>query len=255
MNQLENICPASACFPGYPLETSVGLIYSKKPKEYFIENWDLSHIQLCPQHIGFITDKSANELKLKYPKTNFRLHANTRLFPKLKQFDAGSNIQDEADYILKLKTISNTLKSKSYSYHAPTSEMFNWQEIRNNVLFLQDYLQIPVAIEGLYPMKKTTYWDDSFSVYETFFNSDISFALDLSHLNIAYSKMCKNKQKEFSELAIKMINSPKCLEIHISSNDGTHDEHKTINSEEWWFNVLNKLENTNTVIFCESKQN
>jgi hypothetical protein len=255
MNLLKQVSPASSCFPGYPLETAVNLIYATPPKELFIHKWNYSHIQLCPQHIGFISEKSAEELKNKYPNTKFRLHANVRLFTKLRPFDAGSIIDENQEYILNLKKISKILGSDTYSYHAPMSDNLNWNKIRENILYLQDFLNIPVAIEGLYPTKKPSYWDNSFAVYETFLNSDINFAIDLSHLNIAYEKMSNEQKEDFSELAIKMINSPNCLEIHISGNDGLHDEHKPISGNEWWFNVLNNLENNQPIIFCESKQN
>lgn len=255
MNLLKNISPASACFPGYPLETSISLLYSKLPKENFIKNWDYSNIQICPQHIGFINERSAEQIKFKYQSTNFRLHANVRLFTKLKNFDAGSNMQEEQDYIYNLKKISNILDSKAYSYHAPNSEFLDWENIRNNVLFLQDYLKIPVAIEGLYPTKKRTYWDNSFYVYEKILNSDLNFAIDLSHLNIAYSKMSKLEQQEFYELSVKLINNNRCLEIHISGNDGSHDEHKPIQGNEWWFGLLSELNSQSPILFCESRQN
>ncbi len=254
MISFDKISPASACFPGYPLETAINFLFQKKPAEPFIKKWNYSNIQLCPQHIGFISEKSATEFLSKYQNTNFRLHANARLFTKLKPFDAGSDIKENEEYIINLKKISTILCSNAYSYHAPTSVFFNWGQIRDNVLRLQDFLEIPVAIEGLYPMKKKTYWDNSFKIYETFFNSDLNYALDLSHLNIAYQQMEMAEQKEFTELAIKMINDKKCLEIHISGNDGIHDEHKPIKGDEWWFNVLQNLKNQNAIIFCESKQ-
>lgn len=255
MVYLNNISPASACFPGYPLETSIKFLFEKEPTEKFIKNWNYDHIQLCPQHIGFISEKSAKEFSSKYQNTNFRLHANARLFTKLKPFDAGSNLKENEEYIHNLKKISTILCSKAYSYHAPMSDFFNWWGIRDNVLRLQDFLGIPVAIEGLYPMKKKTYWDNSLKIYETFLNGDLNYALDLSHLNIAYQQMKIVEQKEFTELAIKMINDSKCLEIHISGNDGVHDKHTPITGDEWWFNVLEQLTNQNAIIFCESKQN
>ncbi len=253
----KEVSPASACFPGKPLESSIHLLNKNDPKDICIEKWDFSHVQLCPQHIGYITEASAEKIAHSNPSTQFRLHANVRVFPKHQPFDSGNSFIDNKEYITQLKVIQQKINAKYYSYHAPMRGTKTWEEIYENISELQDFLNIPVAIEGLYPNKKIAddFWEDSYSAYETILNKNLFFALDLSHLNIAYEQSNLEIKEKIKMLAKEMISNSNCLEIHISDNDGIHDSHKVIQEEKWWLDILNNTDLPhNCVIFCESLQ-
>ncbi len=254
----KKINPTTACFPGKPLESALHLLNNNLPKDSLIKNWDFSNIQLCPQNPGFISAKKAESLIGKYPSTQFRLHANARLFLEHQSFDSNFSLNDEYAYTKQLKTINDILNGKVYSYHAPMKTEKSWNEIINNVLSLQDFLKIPVALEGLYPNRNigNDFWKDTYNNYLTILNSDIFYAFDLSHLNILYEQSNEITKKQIISLSKEMIEHKNCLEIHISDNDGIHDSHKIIKEEKWWVEILNSSTlNKNCFIFCESNQN
>lgn len=254
----KQINPTTACFPGKPLESSLHLLNNNYPKDSLIENWDFSNIQLCPQNPGFISINKAESLTSKYPNTQFRLHANVRLFLKHQQFDSNFSLNDDLSYAEQLKTINNIINGKVYSYHAPMKTDKTWNNIIDNVLKLQDFLNIPVALEGLYPNKKISgdFWQDTFNNYSTILKSDIFYALDLSHINILYEQSDEKLKKRIILLTKDMIEYKNCLEVHISDNDGVHDSHKIIKEKKWWVDILNNSTlPPNCLIFCESNQN
>jgi hypothetical protein len=251
------ICPASACYPGKPIDTALILLHKNKPIDFCIENWDFSHVQLCPQHIGFISEITTDRIKLKYPKTQFRLHANIRVTTTHRSFDAGFDLLDNLEYATKIKNIQQQLNAKTYSYHAPMRHNKSWCEIITNVLTLQDFLGIPTALEGLYPNPKNSedLWKDSITAYEQILKSDLFFALDLSHLNIAYEQTDDCNKQQLISLTQEMLQNKNCIEVHISGNDGKNDNHKVIEKNVWWLDILNQTElHKDCVVFCESMQ-
>ncbi len=253
----KNICPASACYPGKPIDTALILLHKNKPTDFCIEKWDFSNIQICPQHIGFISETTTNRIKSKYPTTQFRLHANIRVNTTHRSFDAGFDLLDNLEYATKIKTIQQQLNAQIYSYHAPMRHNKSWNEIITNVLKLQDFLGIPTAIEGLYPNSKNQddLWKDSITAYEQILKSDLFFALDLSHLNIVYEQIDDFNKQQLILLTKEMLQNKKCIEVHISGNDGNHDSHNAIDKHIWWLDILNKAHlSQDCVIFCESMQ-
>jgi hypothetical protein len=258
VNFIKNICPASACFPGKPLEVALQLLHENKPLDLGISNWDFSQIQICPQHIGTITPTTLERVIKKFPKTQFRLHANVRVENIHRPFDAGFSLDENIEYVKKLKQAQEIIQAQFYSYHAPMRHHKSWQEIKHNIFELQDFLNIPVALEGLYPNHKLQdddLWANSLEAYQFIYNNNIFYALDLSHVHIAYAQANKTDKFSFIELTKNMLKSNYCLEIHVSSNDGLHDSHKSIQEDIWWKELLNSVEiNPQCTIFCESLQ-
>jgi hypothetical protein len=257
MKILKEVNPASSCFAGKPMDSAISELHFKKPQDVCIDEWDLSQIQLCPQHPGCLSDLTVERLLLKYPNTQFRLHANVRVFHEHRPFDAGFSLSDNIDYIKQLKHIQNKIKAKVYTYHAPMHKTLSWDDIIQNINELQDYLQIPVGIEGLYSNHKTTddFWLNSYETYTKLFESNIPYALDLSHLNIVYQQADQKTQDKIIQLTKEMINHKNCIEVHVSANDGKHDSHKSIKVNEWWLEILNFSSLTaNCSVFCESLQ-
>ncbi len=253
----KNISPASACYPGKPVIMAMRLISENNPKDHPISTWDFSHAQLCPQHIGSLSKFSLDNLLEKFPNTQFRLHANVRVASEHRPFDAGFSLKENLEYVKLLKEAQQHIQAQHYSYHAPMRNKLSWDAITDNVLELQDFLGIPVSLEGLYPNNKLQddFWKDSLCSYEMILKKNILFALDLSHLHIAYAQGNELFQINIKELTQEMLSHRNCKEIHISHNDGKHDSHKPINSEVWWIDLLNASKPpSDCVIFCESMQ-
>ena len=253
----KNISPASACYPGTPIQAAIRLISENQPKDICFNNWDLTHIQICPQHIGVVSEFAINSLMEKFPNTQFRLHANVRINVEHRPFDAGFSLEENMEYISQLKKIHIKIGAKHYSYHAPMRNNLGWKDIAKNVLELQDFLQTPVSLEGLYPRQKLNddLWKDSVAAYETILQMDLLYALDLSHLNIVYEQENENGKERLIQLTQEMLGHKNCKEVHISANDGKHDSHKAISEDFWWAKLLNEAQLPNDcVIFCESGQ-
>ena len=190
------------------------------------------HVQICPQTFGQVTKEVAEELTSLYPKTKFRLHANARVLPKHVIFDASTVDSDTLPYFEELFARQRDFKSACMSVHAGykknCSENFFWSNI-DTLRSLASSFGTEVCIEGLYPNEKMPQWIDCWLAYESLLKRDIPFALDLSHL-----KIVGKKEGWSQDIALSLISSPLCREIHVSENDGRSDRHeKTVNSPVW----------------------
>ena len=107
-------------------------------------------------------------------------------------------------------------------------------------------MQCPVGIEGMYPAKGNPYLCSSWTEYRQLFDSGVRYALDLSHLNI----VVRAERRIDAELVKDMLASPNCIEIHVSGNDGSHDQHRAIVGSEWWIGLLDQS-HPGAVVFAE----
>ena len=108
-------------------------------------------------------------------------------------------------------------------------------------------MQCPVGIEGMYPAKGNPYLCSSWMEYRQLLDSGVRYALDLSHLNIV---ACAERRVE-TGLVKDMLASPNCIEIHVSGNDGSHDQHRAIDGNEWWIGLLLEKASPGAVVFAE----
>lgn len=242
-----NINPTTANFPGYAYFQAVSMAYHMKSDWAHIQT---QHMQLCPQQMGRIDKELCNKLLVKYPQTQFRCHANVRLFEELYIFDATNEQELELnkEYIKRLKETNTDLKSQVYSFHAGR-RVISLDKMADNVKRLQDKLQIQVAVEGLYPDKNAQWLINSWKEYEWLLNSQLYMAIDMSHLQIvAYAEQCWPK-----DLITELLTSSKCLEIHIAGNDEIHDNHQKVNGNEKWHELLENIQTT-AIIFTEENQ-
>jgi hypothetical protein len=81
--------------------------------------------------------------------------------------------------------------------------------------------------------------------------SGAHYALDLSHLHIVATASGYVEWGLLQEL----LASPKCLEVHLSGNDGSADQHHALDvaSVPWWWVLLADV-NPNAVLFSEGRQ-
>jgi len=54
-------------------------------------------------------------------------------------------------------------------------------------------------------------------------------------------------------LVQEMMNCERCIELHVSDNDGRGDSHQVCEQQSWWFSLLAAL-NPKTVVFTEGNQ-
>lgn len=242
-----NLNPTTANFPGYTYLKAVSMAYHMKSDWANIQT---EHMQLCPQQIGVVDSQVCDKLIKRYSQTQFRCHANVRLFENLHIFDATSDqeLEINKEYIKKLKDVSSHLGAKIYSFHAGRRTI-SLNKMADNIKRLQDKLQIMVAVEGLYPDKNAQWLINSWSEYEWLLNSKLCMAIDVSHLQIV-----ANAEKVWpTKLISELLSSPNCLEIHVAGNDEVHDNHQKVKGNEKWHSVLENIK-TNAIIFTEENQ-
>lgn len=243
-----DVNPTSANFPGFSYLDSIEKIYQgiSEPK---IKSITPRHMQLCPQNRGHLSPVFCSLIIEKYKNTRFRIHANARVHPELEMFDASYDFKNPriVKYIRSLKLVCDTLKSPIYSFHAGRRSN-SYNEVITNTLNLQDTLKIPVALEGLYPSKKDNWHLSTLKEYESLLNSDIHYAIDLSHMQI----VCYQEKVTPVDLIKALVEHKNCLEVHISNNNFYADQHQILETDRFWFDILNFATfNKNTHIFTE----
>lgn len=272
----------TAMFPKLSHFDAVKTIHESNLTDCF--GWiQTEHIQLCPQNHGSITSIATNALKNTFPNTKFRLHADVRIdhrnrrnhdmieYPFMKMEKKFSGIPDllpECGWFHDLRIVSavwlgsdiavlhsgkrelgdlNHLRDcvKYLNYHY---EILDWDPRYNNPSHVRQHPNFRVAVEGLYPIKGNELLISTWDEYKWLLESDIEYAIDLSHLNI----VAKRSRKLEKSLTEELISNPRCVEVHVSANDGYEDLHLPINDPDtWWLPLLSKI-NPNAVLFCES---
>lgn len=109
-----------------------------------------------------------------------------------------------------------------------------------------DLFDCPVGVEGHYPTAGDTWLLASWDEYRTLFDSGVPYALDLSHLHI----VANHSGRREDTLVAEMLASDRCLEIHVSDNDGRADRHAVCVEPPWWFALLRHAHGE-AVIFSE----
>lgn len=219
--------PTTANFPGTPFVQAVTLAHK--------ESFNFSHMQLCPQQLGQLSEEMVERLQEKFPDTQFRLHANVGVLTQRFVFDASSCLQDSDNqkYVNNLLNVHKKTKADIYSYHAGYRTV-SLEQMKINSQRLSETLGCVVAIEALYPDDKNSWLINSLDEYE-WMAHNIPYALDLSHLQIVYHKT----KKEIDFQWVKdIMTHPNCKEIHIAGNDGEHDNHRKMSGKEWWIDLL-----------------
>lgn len=210
----------------------------------------LDHAQICPQHPSRITTENLDYLQSLHTNTRFRLHATPRTPLRHSYVDAVNAFNNEP-LALELGRLSRHINAPAYSLHAGNRADGTLQTAYNNCRRLEDIFRCPVAIEGLYPSigpKKDLQLLHDWAEYETLLTNDVHFAIDLSHLNIVTRRFGRQ-----DALVLDLINHPRCIEIHVSDNDGIRDIHRPLaaGKEPWWLPLLTVCGNDWAPIFYE----
>ncbi len=213
----------------------------------------IEDVQLCPQTPFPLTPERLAQLHEAYPDTRFRLHANVPLASGRSFFTASEALLPEALPIFRQwAELHRQAGATVYSLHASSPRFGrpeNTEAFVRGVRFLEELFEGPVAVEGLYPDPQGSHFIATWEEYRWLLESGLSYALDLSHLNIVKTR------EHLLPLGLvqDLLASPKCLEIHISGNDGRRDNHRRCPADIWWIPLLESA-NPHAVIFSEEDQ-
>lgn len=235
-----------ACWPGLTFSRAAEEI----AKDAFEPLWgDLrrDHIQICPQNAGVFDEQVYDTVRRLLPNSRFRLHANVRVRSQIARSAASAFNDHTRPYFEKLASLSKMIDAPAYSLHAGRrAECQGLAQLAENVRALEDLFDCPVAVEGHYPEGKNMWLISSWTEYAWLLASGLKYALDLSHLNI----VARRSRSTERQLVNELLGSDKCIEVHVSGNDGVRDRHDVLDTAQWWSLSL-KNTNPNAVFFTE----
>lgn len=241
-----------AAFPGARYEDALQRGLNQAVSEPALGVLSTAHCQLVPQTCREqLTRELAEEIAHRFPASQFRLHANVRVLDRHRLNADLSAFSEHTDYFAELATISRSLKADGYSAHAGSRASGSFADVLNAARSASDLFRCPVAVEGHYPTPRDgNRWNiSSWAEYRSLFDSGVPYALDLSHLNIVghHSRMYE------TNLVREMLACERCIEIHLSDNDGRGDQHRMLNiGPRWW--ALRAYFNTAAIVFSEGNQ-
>lgn len=244
---------STASLPGIFMFEAATILHQKPTYEDLLGPIHTDHMQLCPQNRGYLDEELADQLLEAFPDTRFRLHANVRVLPQIVKWDASDDFKMTRPYFEQMAAISKRLKAPAYTLHAGYKENCGFDELLDNLARIQDLFgDIPVGVEGLYPLKAKPQHMDTWEEYQRVYDCGCFVALDLSHLNLL-------KPMPFTQAVLRSwLNDRQTIEIHVSDNDGTRDQHRLIseNDEPFWYHAFNEslLDTRYTTVFSESNQ-
>ncbi len=109
------------------------------------------------------------------------------------------------------------------SIHPPERKMCSWYDVVRARAELEDYMQVPVALEVMPAPHYWCYKEDSLL--------DIPLCLDISHVNI----WCRGNVDKVKQVIEVLHNN--ILEVHLSDNNGYVDSHNLIPNDAWFMDV------------------
>ncbi|WP_019025540.1 MULTISPECIES: TIM barrel protein [unclassified Thioalkalivibrio] len=226
------------------------MAYAFDRRAHAVDPWfgslSFDHIQICPQNcLGELTVDRALQMAADYPDTRFRLHANVRLSGKHSLRRDANRIHLDQAYIDEMQQVTRALGAPAYVLHpgrrAKGEPERAIQRVFRNTLDLEQRLGIPVGIEGQYPVTSPQqHWFHDWEGYRALLEGPCHFAIDLSHLNIVASKTGRWDWALLRDL----VQSPRCIEVHVSDNDGTRDQHSPMDTAAppAWGSVLSSVQ-------------
>lgn len=212
----------------------------------FLGNITTEHVQLCPQNANINSLDTIGLLAEKYPDTQFRLHADVKLKGRFTKADLCWFKKENISNWQCIADVSNMLKAPCYSLHAGERKECSLEKLFDNYFQLQELFDCPIAIEGHYPASNDMWLLSKWQEHEELLkHDDICYVIDLSHLNII-----ANRYGWQDDLVRELISDKRCLEIHVSANEGKADSHQPIEVKPYWYEFLT-IANTEAEIFYE----
>jgi hypothetical protein len=237
-----------AAYPGMDLHRVLACAAGSSPAEPAIGTLALTHTQLCPQNRGLLTDEYAQALQQQFPAIQLRLHANVQVLPSRRVADWTSWRYDQC-YWHTLARISRILVAPAYIAHAGRRKDGTFADVVAAVRAAEDLFQCPVGVEGHFPTRQGEFLISSWEEYRQLFDSGIRYALDLSHMHI----LATQSSRIDIALMQDMLASDRCIEVHVSGNDGASDCHEMLADRPWWWTLLPYV-GAEAVVFSEGNQ-
>lgn len=235
-----------ACMPGLCPVTAMRHLSEVGIREPLFGDVSIDHIQLVPQSQGRLDDQVVELLLRAWPQVRFRLHANTRVLQRHRLANL-SNFLEHREYFLEAARISSKLKAPAYSAHSGARQDASFEQLISNTLACQDLFGCPVAIEGQYPTRRgSELLMSTWAEYAQLLDVDIYYAIDLSHLNI----LARHDGHAPEAMVQELLSNERCIEVHLSANDGQGDQHRVCGQHTWWSSALPYI-NSNCVVFTE----
>ena len=204
-----------------------------------------AHVQLVPQNFGVLTEDLAEQLMAAFAQVRFRLHANVRVLAEHRVADL-SGYQRHAEWFERAAHISRCLAAPAYTAHAGLRSESTLPAMLDNARRCADLFDCPVGVEGLYPAPRDPWLVSSWAEYRQLFESGVPYALDLSHLNI----LVAISGVRDDALVREMLACERCMEVHVSANDGRGDWHQVCEQAPWWHPLLASI-HPQAVVFSE----
>lgn len=245
---MHHINASLSIYPKHLFSLGMKRLISQMPHEPFWGKLNTNQVQLCPQNWGVLHEELALELASTYKDTQFRLHANVRVLAERYVFDL-ADWDSTHPYWKQLSCISKIIQAPAYTAHAGLRKNGSLKSVIEASKAAEELFCCPVGIEGHYPAKQDPYLFSSWEEYRLLYESGANYVIDLSHLNIVAHFYNRREMTLLQE----MINCDRCLEIHVSGNDGKRDQHTQLLDLPWWISLLDYA-NPKAIIFSEAQQ-
>lgn len=233
-----------ACWPGLRYDDAP-LHLTRRCSEPCSGPLHTDHVQLVPQSRGLLDESVADRLMAALPHTQFRLHANVRVLPGHGVVDL-SGFEQHADWFRQAARLSRYLNAPAYTAHAGRRQEATLPQVLEFARRCAQWFGCPVGIEGHYPTREDAFLLSSWDEYKKLLHSGVPYALDLSHMHILASRSGRREPTLLAE----MLSCERCLEVHISDNDGRADQHRVCTDEPWWWPLLSRV-HAQAVVFSE----
>lgn len=237
-----------AAYPRHSAHHAMVRATQEQVSEPLLGQLSLAHVQVCPQNTGVLTHEYVAGLVEAFPQTRFRPHANVRVEYR-RQVNDLDTFAPTMSWWRALRRCCELMHAPAYTAHAGLKANATLSQVLDNTRRAQDFLGIPVGIEGHYPTPRGIFLLDSWISYAVLLGSGVNYALDLSHLQI----LAAQSKRRYQTLIQELLASEHCIEVHVSDNDGRRDSHKLLDHEPWWWPLLVHT-HPNAIIFSEGTQ-
>lgn len=231
-----------------PFRQAISEMLIHPPEDPLLGALSSHHVQLCPQNTGRLDREAATDLWRNFPGITWRVHANVRVEETLRIVDL-CDWPQEGTYFRQVAQVSATLKAPAYTAHAGRRTQASLAEVLRYTQEVEQLFGVPVGIEGHYPAPGNPWLISSWGEYRQLLESGVRYALDLSHLHI----LAVQSGRQERSLVQELLASDRCLEVHVSANDGTADQHLPLTEAPWWWPLL-AATHPDAVLFCEGRQ-
>jgi hypothetical protein len=233
-----------------PHHVAITQALTQSPSDPLLGSLSTTKLQLCPQNRGRIDVEMALKLRRNHPEIEWRLHANVQIDGHARIVDL-CDWRDELYWFAQVARLSNVLAAPAYTAHAGRRGQATLTEVLRYTLEAEQLFGIPVGIEGHYPTKQDIWLLSTWAEYRQLLESGAHYALDLSHLHIVATA---SGYVEWN-LLCELLACPQCIEVHLSGNDGSADQHHALDVDAvpWWLSLMACV-NPDAVIFSEGRQ-